>query len=177
MEISFNLVFLWIQPGGNSSPGLCTWPAPSLGIVVKCTNVHHHQLRCRHSCGPACFRQSFSMIFLASCGWQDTVKNHVFCCCAVTVVLSWKAPYAALNFHEQWFCISRASKSLGVFMFSSTMDTILTIHFLETVNITSQPITGKCGLDAKPHTPASDGVTMGWVWGKAKSKLISKVQI
>ena len=56
-------------------------------------------------------------------------------------------------------------------MFSSTMDTSLTIHSLETVNITSQPISGKCGLYAKPQTPASDGVTKGWVSSKAKTDL------
>ena len=50
-----------------------------------------------------------------------------------------------------------------MFMFSSAMDTNLTLNSLETVNITSQLVTGKYGLDAKPHTSASDGVTMGWV--------------
>ena len=50
-----------------------------------------------------------------------------------------------------------------MFMFSSAMDTNLTLNSLETVNITSQLVTGKCGLDAKPRSPASDGVPMGWV--------------
>ena len=54
-------------------------------------------------------------------------------------------------------------------MFSSAMDTNLTLNSLETVNITSQLVTGKCGLDAKPaHRQV---MVLPWVGCEAKQNL------